>query len=148
MKYFLQLVGFVALLFVGATLLIAVSVYISPASTPVRSSSAQSHNEVEYKIRFDTGVSSPSMNPCGKFSVTYAVPSGTAQKEVEACKGVTIVDSFRGNRGDFLYLSIQNTWPRNSQARFSCIISVDGSIIAQVESVGTPNIASCSTSMP
>lgn len=122
-------------------------IFLLPLSSAGSSNSGAKDKDVEYKIRFDTGVSNPNMDTCAEFSVTYAMPNGTAQEEAEACKGVNYVARFRGNSGDHLYLSIQNTHPKNSLARFSCMISVDGRIVAEVESIGWPNIASCSTLM-
>lgn len=103
---------------------------------------------VVYQIHFDNGVSSELMDTCADFSVTYEVPNGTSQKEIEACEPSTEVARHSGESGDFLYLSIQNTAPRNSAARFSCIIQVNGKTVASVESVGWANIASCSGSIP
>lgn len=139
---FLAIIGGIALALVGT----AFALILSPVGNPLGPSvsTASASQEVIYKIRFEPGVSNPDMDPCAEFSVTYAMPSGTAQKDMEACKGVTHVARFRGNSGDHLYLSIQNTRPRNSLARFSCMISVDGTTVAEVESIGSPNIASCS----
>lgn len=117
---------------------------VGQASTNQASSSQALavRNEVVYKIRFDNG-GNPRIVPCGRFDITYTVPGGTAQKEVEACKGITEVARLTGTPGAQLYLSIQNTWPPSDVARFSCIIEVDGMTVAEVESVGAPNIASC-----
>lgn len=110
--------------------------------------SSTSAREVRYQIRFDDGRSNYTDQSCADFAVTYAVPNGTSQKDVSACIGLTDVARFRASPGGTAYLSIQNTAPQNSLAKFSCIISVDGRIVAEVRSVGWPNIASCSALLP
>lgn len=85
---------------------------------------------------------------CISFDATYAVPDGTAQKNMTACPDQGYVGSFKGHSGEFLYLSIQNVSRSPTRSRFSCIIQVDGKVIARVTSQGTSHIATCSESLP
>lgn len=103
---------------------------------------ARDTSNVVYRIR-----SGAQAGRCMEFAVTYAMPGGTAQRDIEVCSGIANVDRFDGGRGDRAYLSIQNTAPRNSLARFSCVVMVDGEIVAETQSVGWANIASCSESL-
>lgn len=111
------------------------------------SNGSPSLRDVYYEIHLPVGNPHATCD-CAEFDVTYAMPDGTAQKEVSAGNGYTDVARFRARPGEHIYLSIQNTWPSGNEARFACVIKVDRKIVAQVESVGFANIASCSGSIP
>lgn len=84
---------------------------------------------------------------CIDYSVTYAIPNGSSQKDVTACNGTNPVYTFNGSRGDYLYLSVQNSGPSRNDRMFTCEINVDNRQIVQVTAQGFANIASCSGSI-
>lgn len=102
-------------------------------------STAQSAYHVVYRV---------TTTECTDFSVTYAMPNGTAQKDERACPSDDVIGDFYGSRGDFVYLSAQNTGRSGNNVIFTCLIEVDRKMVAQVQSVGFANIASCSGSIP
>lgn len=80
---------------------------------------------------------------CHSIGTTYKMPNGTAQKDVRACSDSTTVtiDSRTAQRGDFLYLSVQND---ENFTTISCQIFVDDILTYQTKSTGEYVIASCS----
>lgn len=102
-------------------------------------SSAQSSSyEVVYRI---------AVPRCTEFGVTYSMPDGTSQRDITACPGNGVVDGFYGAYGDFVYLSAQNQGHSSNGTGFTCVIEVNGKVIANVQSAGFANIASCSSSI-
>lgn len=110
-----------------------------PARKPVEayefSQSVDAH-KVVYKV-------SVLQSGCHSIGTTYRMPSGTAQKDVRACSDSTTVtiDSRTAQRGDFLYLSVQND---ENFTTISCQIFVDDILTYQTKSTGEYVIASCS----
>lgn len=121
-------------------------VLVSPPALTPAASSAATLRDVTYKIRLSE--SPLTRDGCMEFGVTYRLPTGTAQKDIRACKGYTLVEKFTAQPGASVYLSIQNQSSRTSTVPFQCVIDADGYRIAEVESVGEGHIASCSGSIP
>jgi hypothetical protein len=125
----------------GHTLTTATGKSRLPARKPVetydfsQSVNADAH-EVVYKV-------SVLQSGCHSIGTTYKMPNGTAQKDVSACSNSTTVtiDSRTAQRGDFLYLSVQND---ENFTTISCQIFVDDILTYETKSTGEYVIASCS----
>jgi hypothetical protein len=136
LKNFLAVIGGLALLWMVLQFPVGRLPNIGLASR-----STQTH-QVTYQLVTKT---------CIPFSVTYSLPSGTAQKDVRACDGTTQVAQFQARAGDFVYLSAQHQGSSKSgrnDGPFSCEIRVDGSVLFTVASEGFAHIAGCSGSVP
>ncbi len=102
-------------------------------------------HQVVYKITTDRETGR--YPDCFYFGTTYQAPNGAAQKEVAICGGAQsiVVDTFRVEPGDFVYLSVQNS---EYSAKISCEILIDNELIYQTFSEGKYVIASCSGLVP
>lgn len=137
----LAVIGVIALAVVG---LFVVAVFaVSSGSGGVSGSSTT--RQIVYKVRTDRDSSIyPS---CYWFDATYEMPSGTAQRPASICDGAYtgVVDQRSAQRGDFVYLSVQND---KYYAGISCEIHIDGKLVYQTQSAGQYVIASCSGTVP
>lgn len=130
---------------IGGISLALFAIVLLGGFTLLGSTPAPSSHEVIYKVT--TNLDSGTWPTCNYFDTTYDLRGGTAQKTVSICDGDhhTEVDRFTAQRGDFVYLSVQNG---QRYGGVTCQIFVDGALLYHTHSDGQYVIASCSGSIP